>query len=127
MERAFRKGQDAIYLLCFLVTFLITCTGDLVLIPFLQGEGAALAFLAAIIVQTIQFSRGTQIAGVNRFWHSLLLCGSAALGSGLLARASHEGAGLQLVIAVCAYFLILFACRQIRPGDWITCKRVMYA
>jgi len=141
----FAKGRMKFIFFVFMVTLLITCTGDLLLIPFLRGEGAAIAYLAAMIAQTVHFTAGIQKEeaainagiginggtgigiGINRMWQSLLLCGGAALFSGWLAMRMHEGAGARSLIAIGLYLAILFVCRQIRLHDWITCKRFIYA
>jgi O-antigen/teichoic acid export membrane protein len=127
----FALGRMKYIFFVFMITLLITSAGDLILIPFFQGKGAAIVYLSAIVVQTIQFihhrGKDRTVTGLVRLWQPLLLCGASALLSGWLANHLHGGPGLQAGVAVGAYLILLFACRQLRFHDWVTCKRMIYA
>jgi O-antigen/teichoic acid export membrane protein len=126
----FARTQMKFIFFVFMVTLIVTCAGDLILIPFFQGRGAAIAYLVAMIVQTVLFSANFQTrinTRIEKIWHSLALCGASALLSGYLSTRLHTGAGIQSVVSLGLYLACLVACRQIRLHDWIMCKRVMYA
>ncbi|MDP4148558.1 MAG: oligosaccharide flippase family protein [Bacteroidota bacterium] len=127
----FALGRMKFIFFVFMITLLITSAGDLILIPFFQGKGAAIAYLSAIVVQTIQFihhrGKDRMVTGMARLWQPLLLCGASALISGWLAIHLHEGTVLRLLAAMGAYLVLLFASGQLRVHDWVTCKRMIYA
>jgi O-antigen/teichoic acid export membrane protein len=126
----FARGRMRFIFFVFLVTLIVTCAGDLILIPFFQGKGAAIAFLIAMIVQTLHFGFNLPSTIDIRFeeiGRPLVLCGASAFLSGYISTRAHGGAGVQSLLAVGLYLTCLTACRQIRFHDWIMCKRVMYA
>jgi O-antigen/teichoic acid export membrane protein len=89
----------------FAIGFILNVTGDVVLIPLYGNEGAALAFLGAMLIQTLLYHRGIRELSAGEAWLSQTLCavcaGAAALGAFYLASVRWErvccGGGLYLL------------------------------
>lgn len=111
----------------FAVTFLITCGGDLILIPFFHAEGAAFAYFIAIGVQTIHFLSKTQLENAGRIHYYLFLGIGTALASGFLASFASGILWMQVLISVSIYLFILVLSRQIRFTDLFRLKRMVWA
>jgi O-antigen/teichoic acid export membrane protein len=114
----FAKGRLKMILASFIITFLVNVTGDVLLIPFFKNEGAAFAFLAACIVQTIFYIRKNDIPELNNIWHSLVICISYALFSGSIIKILFENKWQAIPLAVILYILPLFTTKQLRVKDW---------
>jgi len=108
----------------FLITFLINISFDVILIPFLGGEGAAIAYLIAVLAQTILFFNKTSIVQLKNAAYSILLCPLASLVSGLLAMQLSDLTLPVLLISILSFFFILIITRQIIYKDWLIIKRV---
>ncbi len=122
----FAQRRMKMILSIFAITFLVTCAGDLALIPFFKAEGAAIAYLAAIVIQTVQFIIRTRIDKVYRILYYLALCMGSAFISGLLAKSVSDRIWLQLLMASGLYVLLISASRQIRIKDWFAVRRIAW-
>jgi len=120
----FAKGRLKMIFYAFLASFLFILAGDIILIPFFNAEGAAVAYLIAIIVQSIVYLRQTKLEGLKKNSYAVLLCPALAFGSGLLAIRVFENAGLVLFTALFSYLLLLYFTKQIRKTDWLVFKRI---
>ncbi|MDR3712751.1 MAG: oligosaccharide flippase family protein [Puia sp.] len=118
----FAKGQLKRIFFIIMVTFGVNVAGDIVLIPFLQGRGAAIAYLAAIAGQTVLYIGGTKIAHIHKAWQSMLLCSGAALAAGCLANRFFTDALARVAISSILYILLLVLAGQLRSSDWKTLK-----
>ena len=110
---SFAKGQLKTIFNIFLICFILNLIATVALIPFLNAEGAAAAYLLAIIVQSVLFFK------LCRFWvHSkmvtaMLLSVALAAGSGILASYLFNHPLLILAAAVMFYCSGLIVTRQI--------------
>jgi O-antigen/teichoic acid export membrane protein len=109
----------------FLVTFAVNVTGDLLLIPILKNEGAAIAFLAACIVQAVLFVTQNKIRELNGSFFTLLKCAFCALLSGLLAKFLFQNFFIIIVASIVFYFLTLLFTRQISSYDYKNLRKVL--
>ncbi len=123
----FAQNQMKLILSVFTVTFLITCGGDLILIPFFHAEGAAFAYFIAIGAQTIHFLRKTHLENAGRIQYYLFLGIGSALVSGFLATYASSILWLQVLISVSIYLFILVLSRQLRFNDLFRLKRIVWA
>jgi O-antigen/teichoic acid export membrane protein len=123
----FARNQMKLILSVFAVTFLITCGGDLILIPFFHAEGAAFAYFIAISVQTIHFLSKTQLENAGRIHYYLFLGIGTALVSGFLASFASGILWMEVLISVSIYLFILVLSRQIRFTDLFRLKRMVWA
>lgn len=113
----FAQGRLKIILTSFIITFLVNVLGDILLIPFFKNEGAAFAFLAACMVQTVYYLNQGTIAGLKTVWQPLIPCTLCALLSGFLSRALLSNNWLIVPMAIFIYVLLLFASTQLKLSD----------
>ena len=118
----FAQKRMKFIVVVFFVSFLITCAGDLLLIPFFRGEGAAIAYLAAVIIQTIHFTARTQIEKLTRIWICLFLSGGSALLTGFLVKYISGNAWIQAFTAVAIYILLICFFKQLKFSDRMILK-----
>lgn len=114
----FAQGRLKLIFRITLVTFLVVLVGDLLFIPQYGAVAAALVFLAAMIVEYINFMRHSEISRIRESWQSLLTCTIVATVSGFAGFFVAHSTLWQLVFAVGTYILLLLATRQLRPGDF---------
>jgi O-antigen/teichoic acid export membrane protein len=114
----FARGRLKAVFFISMIAFLVNLSGDIVLIPLYQGFGAAIAYAAAMIVQTILYTGITGRAAFYKAWTPLLCCAGSAVLSGLLARHFFPGVYVRTAISILVYFVLLLAARQLRPADW---------
>jgi O-antigen/teichoic acid export membrane protein len=110
----------------FLITFLVNVTGNIILIPFFGGEGAAVTYLLAIITQFILFWIKTNVPGLerNKF---IFLIPVAAIAGAAIPSFIFEQTSLILVASVCFFFLLLFFMKLLHKNDWPVLKRITTA
>jgi len=100
------------------VTGLIVVAGDCLLIPRYGGEGAALAYLAAMIIQYILYTRASTLEGRKDWNKHLFISIAIALCSGLLAYWLTPSLPLRLGIACGGYGLLAWITGQVGSEDW---------
>ena len=120
----FAKGRLKMIFYVFFISFLFNLAGDIVLIPFFRAEGAAVAYLIAIIVQSIWYLKQTKLEGLKNKSFSVLLCPAIAIISGILANLFFNSSWTILFCALIFYFFFLYFTRQIRSSDWHVFKRI---
>jgi len=120
----FAKSRLKMIFYVFFISFLFNLVGDIALIPFFKAEGAAVAYLIAIIVQSILYLKQTRLDGLKSNSLSVLLCPVIAIVSGVLATLLFNSAWIVLFCALTFYLLLLYLTRQIRPSDWLVFKRI---
>ncbi|MDB5139914.1 MAG: polysaccharide biosynthesis protein [Mucilaginibacter sp.] len=113
----FAQGRMKMILGSFIITFLVNVIGDVILIPYFKNEGAAFAFLAACLVQTIYYLKKNTINELKRIWHPLFFCTISALLSGFASTMFFTGYPLIIVSGIVFYIVLLFATAQIRLSD----------
>jgi len=113
----FAQGRLKMILKSFVITFLVNVSGDILLIPFFKNEGAAFAFLAACMVQTIYFLKQNEISELKRVWYPLIPCTLCAVFSGFLSRAIFPGNWLVFPAAIILYLLLLSVSMQLKLSD----------
>jgi len=96
------------------------------LIPFLKAEGAAIAYLVAIITQSVVYLKKTNLAGLKKNSLKLLLSPLAAIISGILTTTFTSLLWISLLVAPIFYMLLLYVTGQIRFTDWLAFKRVTH-
>ncbi len=113
----FAQGRLKMILTSFIITFLVNVIGDILLIPFLKNEGAALAFLAACLVQTIYYLKKNDIDKLANVWQPLIACTFGALVSGFLSISLFRDNWLMYPSAIAFYVCIIFVTMQARLSD----------
>ncbi|MEO7308264.1 MAG: oligosaccharide flippase family protein [Ferruginibacter sp.] len=120
----FAKGRLKMIFYIFLACFLVNLAGDLILIPLFKAEGAAIAYLAAIIVQSVLYFQQTKMEGLKQNSYAILLCPAFALLSAGLAYLFFTDTVFIMISSLIIYFLCLVVSRQIRFADWLAFKRI---
>ena len=113
----FAQGKLKMILTSFVITFLVNVIGDAVLIPVFKNEGAAFAFLAACIVQTIFYLNKNTIYQLKNSWRPLVLCIICALASGFAAKMLFPDNWLIIPLSIILYLLLLFISGQLKRSD----------
>jgi O-antigen/teichoic acid export membrane protein len=122
----FAKGRLKMIFFVFLISFLFNLAGDLILIPFFNAEGAAIAYVVAIIAQSVVYLKKTNLNGLQENSLRLLLCPLAAIVSGVLATKLFSDLWVIMLIAPTCCFLLLCITGQIKLTDWPAFKRVTH-
>lgn len=120
----FASGALKMIFYIFLFTFLTNLAGDLLLIPYFGAEGAALAYILALVVQAALFLQNTVMEGMARNCISSLMVPLMALLSVLLAGFLFAQWWLVLPIAILLFALLLLATRIPTAGHRQVIKRV---
>jgi O-antigen/teichoic acid export membrane protein len=120
----FAKGRMKMILKGFIITLLVNVVLDVVLIPIYSNEGAAAAFLAATIVQSVYYMIKYLMAGFNRLWFNLLACIFCAIVTCVVAKSYFLNSYIAPVLAVILYFVLLFITAQIKPADYRTTRKL---
>jgi O-antigen/teichoic acid export membrane protein len=88
------------------ITAGVVLAGDLVLIPYFAGRGAALAWLAAMVVQFLLYSSTPFLPGARKWSKQLLLAIAIAVVAGGLALVVASSLSMRLGIAIVIYVLL---------------------
>jgi O-antigen/teichoic acid export membrane protein len=121
----FAQGKLKMIFWIITITFLINVISDLVLIPFFSAEGAAVAYLLAIIIQSFLYLKKTQLQGLKTAWYPLLVCPVCALASGIVSMLLFHQISLVLLTSLIIYIIALLLTKQIRLHDWRVFKKVI--
>ena len=107
----------------FFITFIVNITGNLILIPFFGGEGAAVAYLSAVMVQFILFWAKTNLPGLvkNKF---IFLTPVAAIAGAVSPFFIFDQTWLKVILSLCIFFLLLFSLKLLCKNDWQILKRI---
>lgn len=108
------------------ITFVVNITGDILLIPFLKSEGAALAYLIAMMVQGILYlNKAHHHAELNNLWVPLLICTLCAVCGGFIAITLFTTPLVILCSGIAIYGILLLITRQFRFADVKTIRRML--
>ena len=119
----FAQGRLKMIFQIFFITFFINVSGDIILIPFFSGEGAAVAYLLAIVMQFIIFWITTDLPQLqeNKF---IFLIPIAAIAGAAVPLFIFEQTWLILIMSLCFFFLLLFFMKFLGKKDWPLLKRI---
>ncbi|HVW16590.1 MAG TPA: oligosaccharide flippase family protein [Mucilaginibacter sp.] len=110
----FAKGQLKLILNAFIITLIVTICGDIILIPSYKNEGAAVAFLAGYIAQTMFYCYKNDLKPFNKLVFDLVICTAGACAGFLLVKSFSANFWLETLIAVSVYFIALIVTRCIK-------------
>ncbi|HVW62497.1 MAG TPA: oligosaccharide flippase family protein [Puia sp.] len=105
-SHAFARNRLVHILSVTAVTGAIVLAGDVLLIPAYAGQGAALVYLAAMVVQYVLYARNAVFKSKKEWGLLLLLAMSVAACSDLAAISLGDSLMLRLVIATALYCLL---------------------
>jgi O-antigen/teichoic acid export membrane protein len=101
----------------FAITFSINILGDIILIPFFKNEGAAIAFIIAVFIQSLLYFRISNFYWMKNSWISLITSLFCAAAVGFLSHYFFWNNWIIISFAVIIYFLLLASTQQLRWSD----------
>ena len=120
----FSQGRLKMIFYILFITFLVNVTGDIILIPFFDGEGAAFAYLAAILLQFIMFRAKTDFINLKQNI-VFVICPAITFLSGYLSYHTFDNTWWQLISALLIFFFLLIFSRLISRNDWSILRRIL--
>lgn len=105
-SQEFSRNRLSLILSVTAVTGAIVLAGDVILIPYYAGAGAAAAFLAAMIVQYSLYTRASDLGKKWEWGGCLLLSMGIAACSGVIAVGITDMLMLQLLLGTVLYCLL---------------------
>jgi O-antigen/teichoic acid export membrane protein len=124
---SFAKGRLKAIFLIFLICFIVNLIATVALIPFLNGEGAAAAYLLAIIVQSVLFFKLCGFMLHSKTVTAMLISVVLAAGSGILASYLFNNPLLILAAAVIFYCSGLIVTQQISAVQLRQIKQLFHS
>ncbi len=109
----FAQGKLRLIFKVFAVTFLVNVIGDVVLIPLLGNAGAAIAYLAAMLVQAVLYALSIERSFALKQGGNLLICVACALISVFTATHFLSGVVAVILFAVVLYLMLTMLFGQI--------------
>jgi len=113
----FAKGQLKLILHAFIITLIVNVGANLVLIPLFGNEGAATAFFAACLAQTLFFLSKNTVSQLKGVFFTLLICTLCAIGSGFLTRMLPVNIAVRIISSILICVCLLFLTGQLRFAD----------
>jgi len=123
----FAKGNLKLILKAFIITLTVNVGANLILIPLYGNVGAAIAFLAATLAQTIFYLFKNPVAELKRVYINTLLCTLCALIAGFAGRMIPLNILFKIGAAIACYIFLLFFTRQLRFNDGRQIKSIFHA
>jgi O-antigen/teichoic acid export membrane protein len=123
----FAQGRLTFIFRVISITFIINVVGDLILIPFFSGLGAAIAYFSAIIIQTIIYMKNTKITtmSVEKAWYPLISCSVIAVVCGFSSKWIFSNIWLQFFSCIALFLALIIATGQFRRNDWLIFKKAI--
>ena len=123
---SFAKGRLKMIFTAFIITLSVNVAGDIVLIPIYKNEGAAIAYLAGYLAQTIFFIARNDTKTLNKIFYNLIICTGCACLSVFLAKILFVNSWLAVISSILFYAASLFVTMQIRLSDWKRLREVFH-
>jgi O-antigen/teichoic acid export membrane protein len=120
----FAQGRFKLIFNIIFITCLVNIIGDIFLILFFKAEGAALAYLLAMLVQFILYFFKIEIEGIQRTWQLLIFIPACAIISGILATFFFHNNLFILFMSLLFFATLLLLSNQFRVKDWQIFKQV---
>ena len=118
----FARGRTRFIFYVFGASFGLNAVLLLVLLPLWGNEGAALAYLATILAQTILYLAFVE-KPLRLGWQPLLFCCACALASGVISKSLALSHWIALPASGLLYIILLILTLQFRPRDWQRLKQ----
>jgi O-antigen/teichoic acid export membrane protein len=122
---SFAKGRLKMIFTAFVITLTVNVIGDVILIPIYKNEGAAIAYLAGYLAQTIYFLIKNDVKELNKVLYPLFVCMVCACLSVFGAKHLFVNVWVKVGCAVLFYIVGLFITMQVKLGDRKSLKGMM--
>jgi len=113
----FAKGNLKLILNAFIITLAVNVAANLVLIPLYGNIGAAIAFLASTLAQTIFYLYKNPVVEIKGVYINTLLCTLCALATCYAGTIFQFSILVKIAIAVVCYTILLIVTGQLRFSD----------
>jgi O-antigen/teichoic acid export membrane protein len=113
----FAQGRLKLIFRIILVTCLIILIGDFTFIPIYNVQGAACVYLAATIVEYLNYMRSSVFSAIKETWQSLFICMSVAVISGVTIIYFFDSVLLRLLFSSISFFTLLVISGQLKKSD----------
>ena len=107
------------------ITCLLIIAGDLVMIPYLNGTGAAFAFLFATVIEYLLYLNKSVLKNMKALWLPLISCMIAAVVSGMVVEFTAIPVIYKVIIAASLYIILLLVAKQIAKRDFSLIRRMV--
>ncbi len=121
---SFAQGRLKMILTAFVITLIVNVTGDLMLIPIYENEGAAIACLAGIAGQTIFYLYCNNVKELNKSLYYCLICTACACISIYAAKLLFSDLWLAAGGGILFYAVGLLVSGQLRRQDIVQLRAV---
>ena len=119
----FSTGKLRRILFIFASAFLVNVTSNFLLIPFYGAEGAAMAYLLAIILQSALYVRNTALEGITSAVQSLFICGFLAIAIIVITRYLISNPYYIPVVGSLLFILLIVVAGQLKLSDYFFFRR----
>jgi O-antigen/teichoic acid export membrane protein len=119
----FSKGRLRKIFVLFAITFAVNLSSNLLLIPSLNSEGAAMAYVLALSAQSIGYIKITKVFPSRKPLYSLLICPVCALAAGFISVHLLSGTLLMLFSSILLYLVFIVLSKQLSFVDYKFLKR----
>jgi O-antigen/teichoic acid export membrane protein len=113
----FAKGALKMILRIFFISFCVDITSVLILVPLLGNDGAALAYLLAIGIQTVFYVRQTKLFNKISLIQPLFFCLIVALLSVFMVRTIFKDIYVIIFFGILIYVWLLILTGQLKRKD----------
>lgn len=113
----FAQGRLKMIFYIIALTFAVNIAGDLLLIPPCKAEGAATAFLTALVIQSFFYLRKTTLEGISQNWLPLLVSPACAFIALYISASCFTKPLYMIPSALLIFILLLFLSGQIKKTD----------
>jgi O-antigen/teichoic acid export membrane protein len=121
---SFVQGQLKRIFYASFICFVINLVSTIALIPFFNGEGAALAYLVSIIIQSVLFFKQAGFNKYNKTIGSMVLPVICAIAGGIFGNLICSNTWWVLLTSLFVYLVGLILTGQIKRSHWHLFKQV---
>ena len=108
-----------------MVAFIVNVAGAFILIPFFKNEGAAAAYVLAILIQSILYIRKSGLSSLSVHYNAVWIIMACGILSYMIASVVFVNPLHTLLAALLIFVSTLLVTRQLRFSDWKDLKALV--
>ena len=116
----FAKGKLKLIFSIIGISFVLNVTGCCILIPLYANEGAAIAYLLSIVIQSVLYLQTTAFSMPAPRKLFLLVWPGAAFVCGFIARQYIPGVIAGIAVPMAVFIVVVLLSKQVKARDWKT-------
>ena len=121
----FAKGKLKMIFHVIMVAFIVNVAGAFILIPFFKNEGAAAAYVLAILIQSILYIRKSGLSSLSVHYNAVWIIMACGILSYMIASVVFVNPLHTLLAALLIFVSTLLVTRQLRFSDWKDLKALV--